>query len=128
MSRYAKRILAVVAVVLAFVALTSIARRISTVQRLEGEYATATAAYARIEATRAYLQTQVARATEGVDFDERVREQLGMAREGDQVIAPVPVGTPQPQVHQQSEARQSTPTPPPPPWEVWWRLFFGPLE
>ncbi len=128
MSRYAGRILAVIAVVLAFVALTSIARRVATVQRLEGEHATATAVYGRVEATHAYLQTQVARATEGVDFDEQVREQLGMAREGDQVIAPVPAGPPKAHPSQRAEAQPPMPTPTPPPWSVWWRLFFGPLE
>jgi len=127
MSRYAGRILAVVVVILAFAALTSIARRVAMVQRLEAEHGTATALYGRVEATHAYWQTQVARATEDPDLDAQVREGLGWVREGDEVIAPVPVGTPRPQATQQPQA-QPAPKPTPPPWEVWWRLFFGPLE
>jgi len=126
MSRYGVRIFWAVVVILALVALTSIARRVSTVQRLEREQATATIAYGQMDATYVYLQTQIARVTEGVDLDSQIREELGMAREGDEVIIPVPVGTPHPETTQAAAA--GTPTPPPPPWEVWWRLFFGPLE
>ncbi len=126
MSRYGVRIFWVAVVILALVALTSVARRVATVQRLEAEQATATAVYGEVNATYVYLQTQIARATAGLDFDERVREEMGMVRDGDQVIVPVPVGTPHPQATQPSAAPETTPAPPP--WQVWWRLFFGPLE
>ena len=126
MSRYGVRIFWVAVVILALVALTSIARRASTVQRLEKEFLTATAIYGQVDATHMYLQTQIARATAGLDFDAQIREEMGMAKEGDEVIVPVPVGTPHPEATQAAAA--GTPTPPPPPWEVWWRLFFGPLE
>jgi len=126
MPRYGVRIFWAVVVILALVSLTSIAQRIATVQRLEKDLLTATAVYGQVDATHVYLQTQIARATAGLDFDAAIREQAGMAREGDEVIIPVPVGTPHPEATQAVAA--GTPTPPPPPWEVWWRLFFGPLE
>ena len=126
MSRYGVRIFWVAVVILALVALTSIARRVSTVQRLEGERATASVAYAQIHATHVVLQTQIARATAGLDLDAEIREQAGMAKDGDEVIVPVPVGTPHSEATQPAAAPTATPSPAP--WEVWWRLFFSPLE
>ncbi len=127
LSRYGLWLLVAAGVLLAFVALTSIARRAATVRELEHQVATVSAQYQHVSATQAYLQTQIARATEGVGFDEQLREEAGMARQGDEVIVPLPVGTAAP-----------TPTPPaanataealpPPPWEMWWRLFFAPLN
>ncbi len=126
MAKYGKSVLWVASVVLAFIALTSIARRATLVQRLSRQVATATAVYARVDATHAYLQTQVALATEGANADLPLREEGGMARPGDQVIVPVPVGTPAPSPS--IATPPPTPTPQPPPWKVWWRLFFGPSE
>lgn len=126
MARYGKGVLWVAGVVLAFVALTSIARRATLVQRLSRQEATAATMYARINATHTYLQTQVALATAGLNADLPLRESADMARPGDQVIVPVPVGTPVPSPVATAPAPTATSLPPP--WQVWWRLFFGPTD
>ena len=127
LNRYGLWLLAAAGVLLAFVALTSIARRAATVRRLERQVATASTQYRQISETQVYLQTQIARATEGIGFDEQLRGEGGMARQGDEVIVPLPVGTaaptPTPPV-----ANSAAETLPPPPWEMWWRLFFAPLD
>ena len=126
MAKNGKGVLWVAVVVLAFVALTSIARRATLVQRLSHQLATATAVYAGVDATHAYLQTQVALATAGLNADLPLREEAGMARPGDEVIVPVPGGTPVP--FAATPVPTPSPTPPPPPWKMWWWLFFGPLD
>lgn len=114
-------------VLLAFVALTSIARRAATVRHMEHQVATVSAQYQQAEATRASLETQVAQATEGIGFDEQLREETGMARPGDEVFVPLPVGTAAP-TSTPSTPDTETKALPPPPWEAWWQIFFAPLN
>ncbi len=123
-TRYGLRLLWITGGLIAIAALFSIAQRMTTVHHLSQALATATAENATVAATHAALQTQIVLATQGANLDEHVRDATGMIRPGDEVLAPVPVGT------LPSRATPPSPSPelqPQQPWRVWWRLFFGPL-
>jgi len=124
MPRYGKRILLVTAVIVALAAVMSLTRRIATVQRLQGDVNTLSVQAAEVSATVSALQTQIAKATQGVGEEEQLRG-AGYARPGDEVIRPVPVEMATPTPKPASAEPKSKPPSSPPPWEIWWRLFFG---
>ncbi len=125
MSRYGWRVFWIVVALFALLVMAALARRITITQQLQRDLDQAATEYAVVAATHTALQTQIARATQGLDVEPTLRAE-GMAQPGDEIIVPVPVGTATPQA--MPSHTSPTPTPQPPPWEIWWRLFFGPLE
>ncbi len=126
MSRYGWRVFWIVVALFALLVMTSLARRITISQQLQRDLDRASTEYAIVASTRDALQTQIARATQGLDVEPTIRAE-GFSQPGDEVIVPVPVDTMTPQ-GPNTNPPTPTPTSHPPPWEIWWRLFFGPLE
>jgi len=115
-----KQVLAIILFVVAGVLLMDLNYRIS-------EYFTVTAERDKVETqvsdlwvTREVLKTEVAFANSDSAMEKSIREELKMAKPGDQRVAPIPQPgmspTPMPDTKTPQRAYQY--------WEYWWALFF----
>jgi cell division protein FtsB len=99
--------------------------RINTLRRLTDEAEDVQAEVARLEATKASLEAEIAYANTDAAVEAWAYEQARMIREGDYLIAPIPAseGTaanPQPAVVlPEPEPVQN--------WQIWKALFFDPV-
>jgi len=116
-----KRILWIVAVVIAIVLMIDFNSRMTEMLRLNEEKEKASLHVTNLASTEYALRTQIAYATSDLAVEQWAREEGHLIREGEVPIVPLPPAgaTPEPQV---------TEPPAPEPvqnWQVWQALFFG---
>jgi cell division protein FtsB len=116
-----RRAFVMVALVLVVFLLADFNSRLSNLQRLSAQQERNHAEVAAMLETQAGLETQIAYATSDAAVEEWAYEQGRYARDGDNVIVPLPgeviPPTPPPVVSSTPEPVSN--------WEVWWAMFFG---
>jgi hypothetical protein len=115
-----RHILFAVVLVIVVILIIDFNQRVSELNRLTGILEDVQAQGTAVMETQVALLTQVSYA--GSDaYPEQWAYENGWKREADNLIVPVPVGTP---LATPVEAA-AQPTPAPANWQVWWDLFFG---
>jgi cell division protein FtsB len=108
-------------IVVGILILGDLNRRMSDARRLERDAAGLATEIAALDREQLRLQTQIAQADSDVVVERWARMQAKLARDGEVLIVPVPVGG-------YVEPALPTPTPfpmPPTRLEVWQQLLFG---
>lgn len=107
--------------VIGILILGDLTRRMSDARRLERDAGSLETEVASLEQEQARLQTQTAQGDSDAVVERWARMQSKLARDGEVLIIPIPVGG-------YIEPPLPTPTPfplPPTRLEVWWLLLFG---
>jgi hypothetical protein len=111
----------VIAFVVFIILILDLNNRLGELFRLSSLEQTAQVEVNILEQTKQALQTQIAYATSDLAVEDWAYEEGRMAREGDQLVIPLPPVdyTPEPFF-------QATPTPQKvESWQIWWALIFG---
>jgi cell division protein FtsB len=121
LGRSSLRLAVLVLLLITLSLLVSFGEQVVQGARMEQQRRDAEAEVAQLRAERDRLEASLAYAESDVYVEQRAREMLNLAREGDTVILPqlpppAPTATPEP---------EAVPPPPAAPnWQKWWHAFF----